>query len=349
MAEKIHLKGLNGLRALAAMAVVISHINLLLDNIGLPKAGALPLANFGVTIFFALSGFLITYLLLHEKTRMHTIDVKKFYIRRALRIWPLYFLYLGVAMTVCGWTMYADVLYYYLFFIPNVAFVIGVAIPLLKHYWSLGVEEQFYLFWPLLMRYVSNILRCLIWFVVVFFALKVLVKYSASNEVYALLHYSRFGCMAIGAIGAWFYFYQKEKINFLHAYWIQAIAWATLLMIALNKFYVFSIIDHEIVAVITVILIYNQAEGRSFINLNTRVPNYLGGISFGMYVYNPLVIFAFESLLKDQMLAPSVFNYCLIYIFIILIVVLVSHISYRFFEKRFLHVKERYMVVPSKG
>src|SRR5258708_22830536 len=93
--KTVHLPGLNGLRAIAALAVVTSHITLWLKEFGLNNkifvtdtagnAIGLPLAVHGVTIFFTLSGFLITFLLLKEK-EAGPIKIKDFYIRRILRI-----------------------------------------------------------------------------------------------------------------------------------------------------------------------------------------------------------------------------------------------------------------------
>ena len=87
--DQLYLPGLNGIRAIAAMAVIITHINNRLEYYGIPNAPLLDLASYGVTIFFTLSGFLITFLLLKELEKTNTIDVKKFYMRRVLRIWPL--------------------------------------------------------------------------------------------------------------------------------------------------------------------------------------------------------------------------------------------------------------------
>jgi peptidoglycan/LPS O-acetylase OafA/YrhL len=97
----LHLRGLNGIRAIAAVAVLISHISLALPLFGLDPlftdkkgepAGVL-MASYGVTMFFVLSGFLITYLLLQEK-EIQQIHIRHFYFRRILRIWPLYYLFL---------------------------------------------------------------------------------------------------------------------------------------------------------------------------------------------------------------------------------------------------------------
>jgi peptidoglycan/LPS O-acetylase OafA/YrhL len=94
---KVYFPGLHGLRFFAAMMVVFSHVELMKDYHGYPNLYASNLAVYesgrmGVTLFFVLSGFLISYLLLTEKKITGSISVKKFYGRRILRIWPLYYL-----------------------------------------------------------------------------------------------------------------------------------------------------------------------------------------------------------------------------------------------------------------
>ena len=96
--SKIYFPGLNGIRFIAATMVIIAHIEGFKNKMGYWNINdnnvINQLGNQGVKIFFVLSGFLITYLLLKEKARFKSIDVRKFYIRRILRIWPLYFLVL---------------------------------------------------------------------------------------------------------------------------------------------------------------------------------------------------------------------------------------------------------------
>ncbi|MFN0013129.1 MAG: acyltransferase family protein, partial [Saprospiraceae bacterium] len=143
----IFFPGLNGLRAIAALAVVLSHITVCLYRFNLDPhiIGSLPngnpkgidLSDFGVTIFFALSGFLITYLLLAENSQQ-TISVKDFYIRRILRIWPLYYSYLIIALVVSRLAQVphesiSDLFYF--FFAPNVPKAFQLRSDLLGHYW----------------------------------------------------------------------------------------------------------------------------------------------------------------------------------------------------------------------
>ena len=165
MAEKtIFFKGLNGIRAIAALSVLFAHTTMMLGDFGLnafifgtyddgnPKATLL--AGLGVSMFFALSGFLITYLLLEEK-KTGNISVKNFYIRRVLRIWPLYYAYMILSLlTLIKFTDQPinSAILFYIFLAANVPFIIGTAIDFISHYWSLGVEEQFYSFWPWLIR-----------------------------------------------------------------------------------------------------------------------------------------------------------------------------------------------------
>ena len=94
MKNKEHLKGLDSLRAIAALIVVWSHIEFIKGLKNIPQNNFIffPNAHFSVTLFFVLSGFLITFLLVKEFQKYQTISFKDFYIRRILRIWPLYYL-----------------------------------------------------------------------------------------------------------------------------------------------------------------------------------------------------------------------------------------------------------------
>jgi peptidoglycan/LPS O-acetylase OafA/YrhL len=184
---KMHLEGLNGIRAIAAIAVVISHITLSLELFGLNptifgtsddgKPRGLLLASYGVNMFFVLSGFLISYLLLLEK-EFRKIEIIKFYLRRILRIWPLYFFYILIVFIVSvffNFEFREENLPFYVFFGANIASNLGLTIPHLYHYWSLGIEEQFYIFWPFLIAFISNkkLLKVVFFIAICLFFLKI--------------------------------------------------------------------------------------------------------------------------------------------------------------------------------
>ena len=101
--HKIYFSGLNALRFFAAYFVLLHHGETIRAKFGLPNFEAYSFFRNGmiaVSVFFVLSGFLITYLLLDEIQRTNDVSIKKFYSRRILRIWPLYYLlvFIGLAL-----------------------------------------------------------------------------------------------------------------------------------------------------------------------------------------------------------------------------------------------------------
>ena len=101
---KLYFPNLNTLGFLAAMLVMVHHIELFKEMFGLPNIfhnhSIQLMSKIGVTFFFVLSVFLITYLLLLEQNTYETIDIKAFYMRRILRIWPLYYLIIMLAFFI---------------------------------------------------------------------------------------------------------------------------------------------------------------------------------------------------------------------------------------------------------
>ena len=359
MKEKIYLPGLNGLRAFAALAVVFTHINNRLNYFGMPKGELLDLASYGVTIFFTLSGFLITFLLLKELEKTGSIDVKKFYMRRVLRIWPLYYVYLFIVILINGISNIQWPILFYLLMVPNfknsfvgiINTVVGTNIMVLMvgHYWSLGVEEQFYAFWPWVIRKSKNLFKLLILFPILFILMKLILRIIyAPYNVLVLVNYTRFGCLSIGALGAYLYFNHSNKLELLNKKWVELIAWAFFIVVGFNKFHLTSIIDHEIISLFTLVIIFNQINNPArLISLENKFFDYLGKISFGLYVYNPLVIYLMAFLFNYFVINNILLKKILIYVLVVPAIVLVAHISYNYFEKRFLKLKRNYTTVIS--
>lgn len=352
--NKIHLVGLNGLRAIAAIAVVISHINMgLSKHFLLPNLPTTNLAGFGVTIFFSLSGFLITMILLLEKETYRSINFVNFIIRRSLRIWPLYFFYIIINLVIFLFNgiEYRDLISYYLFFIPNIPFIFNVDLPRLGHYWSLGVEEQFYIFWPLLIKFIKNISSAIALFISLFLIVKIISNIFIGTEtiLYKFLHVNRFDCMAIGSLGGYHYVHHKNiLIKYATNRILQLLCWSVIVLILINNFHIFSIFDHEIVSVITVLLIIGLSEKKSTFDLDKKWIDFLGKISFGIYVYHPLVIYIVSLVIRPYSI-NNYLKYPMVYLSIITLTILVAHISYRYFETPFLKFKSNYSLVKSSG
>jgi peptidoglycan/LPS O-acetylase OafA/YrhL len=135
-----HLPSLDGLRGIAVSLVILYHL-------GLPTPGGL-----GVLIFFVLSGFLITWLLLKEARKSGSVSLAKFYTRRFLRIFPAFYVFAAIGITGLlvfkkhiVWLQVVAALTYWNNYYQAIA---GDPNTLFSHTWSLGIEEQFYLLWP---------------------------------------------------------------------------------------------------------------------------------------------------------------------------------------------------------
>ena len=358
----VYFAGLNGLRTIAALAVVVSHITLNLPQFGLDphifgtfpdgKPKGLDLAGHGVSIFFVLSGFLITYLLLAEK-QQHPVDIKKFYLRRILRIWPLYYLYLAIAIVVTvilNLKFDGRMLLLYIFYAANIPFILETTIPLIAHYWSLGVEEQFYLFWPWVVKKIDKLVGPIVLFIAVLMGTKLFVHFVTGPNTLPelIIDTTRFHCMMIGALGAILYRRGNHwLIKLADNKLMQAGCWGVLLLVAVNKFHVASVIDTELISVMAMCLIVGQINiTNRLINLENNVFDFLGKISYGIYVIHPLLIFLLSKIIPDVPL-PSPLNYISVYLLITGATVLLAWLSYSYFEKPFLRLKNRFVVVKS--
>ncbi|QQD15386.1 acyltransferase family protein [Sphingobacterium sp. UDSM-2020] len=229
----VFLPGLNGIRTIAALGVLFSHINLALLDFGIDnfslfgytnegKLKGWMLGGHGVTMFFVLSGFLITYLLLKEFEKTNTIDIKKFYMRRILRIWPLYFFYVLLTLVVMWNQINIDFnLVYYLTFFANIPFIQEHGYMGMLHLWSIGVEEQFYLFWPLLFVFFirRNIfIRITSIIIMLFLIFRIMMWYFFPfSEIALFSSVNRFDCMLFGGLGAYLYYNKvKSLISLIH-------------------------------------------------------------------------------------------------------------------------------------
>jgi peptidoglycan/LPS O-acetylase OafA/YrhL len=376
--KKIYFPGLNGLRFWAAFFVILHHVEQFKLWQGLPN---LFKTNFfesighqGVALFFVLSGFLITYLLLAEYEKTHHIAVKNFYIRRILRIWPLYYLimitglfvlpqFVSIAPLAQLHEHFTLKIFLFLFMLPNILRVMEAPIVGANQAWSVGIEEQFYILWPLLIRtFRKNLLKFLILFIALKFLVTIMMAISLDYVVsphYAHMAYLRtiqrfwnlfqIEQMSFGAIGAYVLFFKKEKILKLIYHPLSQIFMFVGILVILTvrfKFIGQTLFD----ALLFTILIINISTNKKFVlKLENKWYSYLGNISYGIYMYHTICISVVMTVLQKSGIDkdnPFIFN-ILIYLFSVILTIAISGLSYKYFESRFLKLKERFMIVMS--
>src|SRR6185312_1833736 len=321
-----------------------------------------------MTLFFVLSGFLITYILLAEKFKTNTIVIKNFYIRRISRIWPIYYIVLLLGITVftyCKWGQIPSTLssikgdYYivvllYFFHMSNFQLFFTSSIKSLLHYWSMGVEEQFYAFWPWLVKKTKNYVKIFVIIILIKITVKLLVAVSyrvlplSAEQIIWLKHVERFlfllrfEAFASGGIAAYFFVSNKEIIlNFLYKPWLQ---WLNIgLLILSTPLNNITETIHVFYSISFAILILNMAGNpKAIFSLNNKYTDYIGKISYGIYMYQVPILIVLLNLLKPYYTVESslIWN-VILYAFVVFITLFVSAISHEFVEKKIINWAKR--------
>lgn len=365
---KVYFENLNAIRFVAASLVIFHHIELVKAMFQLPNfndnTSFLLIGKLGVLLFFVLSGFLITYLLFKEQEVTKTINVKYFYIRRILRIWPLYFLIILLALFVFPsigflqtgitakemiWDQLGYKLLFFILFLPQVVLTGFGVVPYASQTWSIGVEEQFYLIWPWLVKKVKNKMM-LFWGVILFYQIiKYLCRFLGEGEYIMIFRetweITVIDCMAIGGIFA-LIIYDESYARLREFVFNKIVQWITLLAVLLLivKGYRFYYFHNDIYSILFGILICNFAANKNRIfSMENILSNYLGKISYGLYIYHSIAIVIGIKLLKNN---GDINNY-LLYPLIFALTIIFSAISYEFFEKRFIKRKINYSKIIS--
>lgn len=376
--DKIYFPGLNGIRFIAAFSVIVHHVEQTKYWANLPNVWGKSvfidsLGHRGVSLFFTLSGFLITYLLMAEISKTSTVNVYKFYVRRTLRIWPLYyfitlftFFVLPHLVTLPGIsgdlnTDFYIKLFLYLILIPNIARQMYPSVLGSNQAWSVGIEEQFYAYWPLLVRWFK---RNLMMFFVVFIVIKIAVQLllMASIELFPAsdwIRYLRFANtawrflqveqMAIGAMGAYLLFHGFQR--YLSVIYHPVTMWITFAAILISLFVHASFVGFSIIeAVAYTILILNISTNKQCpVKLNAPWLQKMGDISYGIYMYHTICLAVGIRLLMNINLpqASWVWFNVVMYTVPAALTLGVSWLSYQYLEMPFIKLKERFMVVKS--
>lgn len=294
-----HFANLDGLRFLCIAMVVWHHaIPIDLPGIKLEDRGFL-----GVDFFFVLSGYLITTLLLRETARYGNFSLRDFYIRRAIRIIPVYFFVVSFVgfyfIVVDGQRQYLELLPYYYLFLSN--FLVS-DIPTLDPTWSLSVEEQYYLVWPALLLLLSKRLVVPVLALLIVGNVAIMTGWvwtpepmTAGPLIFKMPN-STYAPILMGSLAAIVLHNQSafEKIAPFVSHRVAPLVGFCLLLIAMEFLPgdlrgIPNFILHSIMTLLLMALVIKERNVFSPV-LTNRAISRVGAISYGIYLYHLLVL-----------------------------------------------------------
>jgi len=375
---KIYFKNLDGLRFIAAFLVILQHES---DY----KSYAVPtysnvfkpyladIGRYGVTLFFVLSGFLITYLLLTEKKTRQTVDIKKFYIRRILRIWPLYFAF-GILVTfTIDFVLRAFGVNERTPILTNLIFLLTFSVNfqllfaaynrgIIEILWSVCVEEQFYAIWPWAINWGFRRIRSVIFIFIGIGVFSCVLMHSLAekgiihgqmNPVY-IFPLCRFGHFGIGAYAAYLLFDVKQysKISrYIRNKFLQAGVIVLALLISFQFIRFPSFVDSYLLDMIPALLfaciILSSVSGNFVFNLEGWLIRQMGTFSYGIYIIHPSIGQITIGIFKKY-IPNGFFNYEIFYpLCVTVMTVVIAGISYHLYEKQFLKLKKRFTIIQN--
>lgn len=324
-------------------------------------------------IFFVLSGFLITFLLLKEQKTAGQIDVRKFYLRRTLRIWPLYFATVIFAFLIYPYLksvigIHSDLCsrpWYYFTFLANFdsihirlycpghdAMTQGIV-------WSVSIEEQFYIFWPLMFRVLSKSRQWMIFpFVITMCIIFRIYNANAQSEI---LYFHTFAVMGDLAIGGLFAYLCVNSTSFLRR--IQSLSRRRIAFIYLVIFFCYFFQDILFMIPGWVVfgrllfdcfwafIIVEQCFSKnSLFGLGrNQIFSNLGKISYGLYMLHPIGILITDIVFRILKINTEMFSILILMGFISLALsIIIAKMSYQWFETPFLRLKNKFAIVKTQ-
>jgi peptidoglycan/LPS O-acetylase OafA/YrhL len=358
---------LDALRFFAFIVVFVSHVTPKGSNgpswyqsiLKVPYSVAVILANishacqFGVYLFFLLSAYLITVLLIREKTSYGKLHVKQFYIRRALRIWPLYVFALLVGCVYYVLTKGKvdwSILPWYFVFLGNWPWAAGHSLAFaLDHLWSVNVEEQFYLLWPPVVSKlglkglkVASYVTMALAFVAIPIGFALGWK---GGDFVAFNSFTAFSSMGVGIYLATVTGGERPKFSTRIPRWC---GW----LVGLGCWYAAAPLftGDSWPATLAGLALLNLGSLAILLAVLDIKPVAwmvkLGKVSYGLYVYHQIVIAVFEDYIGRKHL--SIKMYLISIVLELIVTILLALASYSLLETPFLRLKERFTFVKSR-
>ncbi len=374
----VYFPNLDGLRFFAFLLVFVNHTVICLgftypnSHYIFIRENFLKNGDMGVSFFFVLSGFLITYLLLKEKEENNRISIKNFYARRVLRIFPLYYLVVIITLFIIPivknhvpmnfpMNISTSTLspWYYFTFTGNFDFMKnGISNVILSVLWSVSVEEQFYLFWPLIVAFIPK--KYLIHSFALVIIASIGFRYFYTDGRGMLLKFHSLSCMtylAMGAIMA--YLATSEKVVSLIKRiprWMIVLVYVVGISCIPLRLYIWKFGAHYVLvasfvpvvlALFFSFIIMEQCfSEKSFYKMSrlTFISS-MGKYTYGMYCYHMIVFFALLFGLHLTGVELSQLNKSAFVAMVITAFAgtcFVSVVSYHYFEMLFLKLKKRF-------
>jgi peptidoglycan/LPS O-acetylase OafA/YrhL len=375
--SKLFFPNLDGLRFICFLLVFLYHCNeTIFRKISDPGIKntlhfLFQNGNAGVNIFFVLSGFLITMLLVKEKELRQTISLRNFYIRRILRIWPLFYLCVVLGFVVFPLYKYHTVpgtqevagIGYYLFFATNFDLIrIWPQLPdalALVVLWSVAVEEQFYLIWPIFIKYLTPRRYPLLFITIIAGTLIFRSFYTGHTDAdYAVRYFHTFsviGDMALGGLVAWYCSYDSKWLSFIKNMprWQVALLYIVTIVLVLLKKSIFAhpaaLTAERLVLALAFALVIaeqNYAANSLFKFSKFRIMSKLGIYTYGLYCLQFIGILAVQILAEKLHIAINGLSSALVAALAALLITTgISLAIYHFFEKYFLRLKDRFALI----
>jgi len=341
-----YYKGLDSFRGIGILWIICCHY--------FPQIDFFRFGWISLEFFFVLSGFLITKVLLSSTKNNHFFS--RFYIRRALRIFPVYYLFILCFFAAIflfskdrHFTYIKGNYPFFLVYMQNFLFVFKGLDPenYLSHLWSLAMEEQFYFLWPLAIFYIRDLrkLKKLLWFIIGFaLLLRIIVwwYWGERFEVYHCNTFTRIDTIAFGCLLGCGFSYKdiKREIRII-------IITASILVFALGFILfhdpfitnpLFATLGYSAFSLVSIFFLeYFIKEKTKFRFLKTNwLINYLGQISYSMYLFHIPIYIYFSQKTGFSHLGNG--------LFFIAVTFMLSSASYYFYELRFLNLKKKFPV-----
>lgn len=345
-----YMPQLDTLRTFAIFQVLISHW--LIDE----KWLKFPFGEAGVILFFVLSGFLITQILLisrnvaeiKNENRFHS--AKQFYIRRFLRIFPIYYITLFILFYFNIQTAREDFIWYLTYTSNILYFKTQTWGGNLSHLWTLAVEEQFYIIWPFIILFIPKkyLLPAIIGIILVgpLSRMIIFMQVALTERAYFvnLLTPTCMDCFGLGALLAYFRIKNRSSFEFKTILSKALIIFCFLVMIFLsfyinylsylikiNTGIVYQTLFRLVVSAVSFYLIAKASAGfGGFMKkiMENKVLTYLGKISYGMYLYHNFI-----GLIYSGMSLPVIDNTIIRFAVYTIILIALSSISWYLIEK----------------